>query len=74
MIDSKSPIVMFTAEDRCDRCNAQAYMLTYRDGFELTFCLHHAKKHVDNLIIDGWKVVYDTAAIEALADDNKVVI
>jgi hypothetical protein len=31
-----------TAQDRCDRCGAQAYVrATMESGFELLFCAHH---------------------------------
>ena len=34
-----------TAQDRCDRCGAQAYVrVTLASGGELAFCLHHGKK------------------------------
>lgn len=31
--------------DRCDSCNAQAYVRVVVHGSELLFCGHHAKKH-----------------------------
>jgi ethanolamine ammonia-lyase small subunit len=35
-----------TAQDRCDRCGAQAYVLVRLEtGGELFFCAHHARKH-----------------------------
>lgn len=35
-----------TAEDRCDRCGAQAYVrVTLADGGELYFCGHHMRMH-----------------------------
>ena len=34
-----------TAADRCDRCNAQAYVrLVLNAGSELLFCAHHYSK------------------------------
>lgn len=39
-----------TAQDRCDRCGAQAYLrVTLLSGGELFFCAHHAKRHRDKL-------------------------
>ncbi|HLS49840.1 MAG TPA: hypothetical protein VK024_07575 [Actinomycetaceae bacterium] len=38
-----------TAEDRCDRCGAQAYVRVALSGGELLFCAHHARKHADAL-------------------------
>lgn len=37
-----------TAEDRCDRCGAQAYLrVELASGGELLFCGHHAREHGD---------------------------
>lgn len=39
-----------TAEDRCDRCGAQAYVRVTLDGGSiLLFCGHHFKEHEDRL-------------------------
>ena len=39
-----------TAEDRCDRCGAQAYLrVELQTGGELLFCAHHAREHGDKL-------------------------
>lgn len=39
-----------TAEDRCDRCGAQAYLrVELASGGELLFCGHHAREHGDAL-------------------------
>jgi len=39
-----------TAEDRCDRCGAQAYVrVTLGGGGELLFCAHHARQHEEKL-------------------------
>lgn len=39
-----------TAEDRCDRCGAQAYVrVTLDGGSTLLFCGHHFKEHEDRL-------------------------
>lgn len=38
-----SPI---TAQDRCDRCGAQAYVrVVLSTGGELLFCAHHGREH-----------------------------
>jgi hypothetical protein len=34
-----------TAADRCDRCNAQAYVRVVMPSGELLFCAHHAREH-----------------------------
>ena len=39
-----------TAEDRCDRCGAQAYLrVELQSGGELLFCAHHAREHGEAL-------------------------
>jgi hypothetical protein len=39
-----------TAQDRCDRCGAQAYLrVELASGGELLFCAHHAREHGDAL-------------------------
>ncbi len=38
------------AEDRCDRCGAQAYVrVTMESGLELLFCAHHARTYEPRL-------------------------
>jgi hypothetical protein len=37
---------LLTANDRCDRCGAQAYVrVILVSGSELLFCAHHAREH-----------------------------
>ena len=39
-----------TAQDRCDRCGAQAYIrVTLASGGELLFCAHHGRAHESKL-------------------------
>ncbi len=39
-----------TAEDRCDRCGAQAYVQAeLLTGAELLFCGHHARQYEEKL-------------------------
>lgn len=38
-----------TAQDRCDRCGAQAYVRVGLPVGELLFCAHHARKHAEAL-------------------------
>jgi hypothetical protein len=39
-----------TAEDRCDRCGAQAYVrVVLVSGGELLFCAHHGREHASAL-------------------------
>lgn len=45
-----APKPALTAEDRCDRCGAQAYLrVELQSGGELLFCAHHAREHGDKL-------------------------
>jgi hypothetical protein len=45
-----APSAALTAEDRCDRCGAQAYLRVHlQSGGELLFCAHHAREHGDAL-------------------------
>lgn len=37
---------MLAADDRCDRCGAQAYVLVrLHSGLDLQFCVHHYTAH-----------------------------
>ncbi len=39
-----------TADDRCDRCGARAYVrAVLPGGGELLFCAHHGRRHVKRL-------------------------
>lgn len=67
MIDTDLPVIEFTAEDRCDRCGAQAYAVAMREGLsDLLFCMHHRKRYFDALLDDGWTVIDDVAGLERL--------
>ena len=44
------PDPTLTAQDRCDRCGAQAYLRAVMPGGgDLLFCRHHAREHGDKL-------------------------
>ncbi|WP_340538797.1 DUF7455 domain-containing protein [Nocardioides sp. GXZ039] len=50
MTTATAPGAALTAEDRCDRCGAQAYLrVELQSGGELLFCAHHAREHGDKL-------------------------
>ncbi len=50
MTTAVAPTAALTAEDRCDRCGAQAYLrVELASGGELLFCAHHAREHGDKL-------------------------
>lgn len=72
MIDTNAPVVEFTAQDRCDRCGAQAFVSYNKGWYELLFCLHHSKKHNVSLEADGWVAAYDFKAIESFVDNEPV--
>lgn len=39
-----------TVADRCDRCGAQAFVRArLAGGFELLFCAHHGREHLNKL-------------------------
>lgn len=42
--------------DRCDRCQAQAYLVAMKDKFELMFCAHHGTEFLAGLKSDGWDI------------------
>ena len=55
-----------TAEDRCDRCGAQAYLrVELQTGGELLFCAHHAREHGDKLAEVAEVVVDETHKLSA---------
>lgn len=55
-----------TAEDRCDRCGAQAYLrVELQSGGELLFCAHHAREHGDALRDVAANVVDETHKLSA---------
>lgn len=72
MINTKHPSIEFDANDRCDRCAAQAYAAYRKDGLELQFCLHHAKQHNLALEVEDWQPFFDYAAIEHLVEPERV--
>lgn len=45
-----------TGLDRCDRCNAQAYMIAMKGKQELLFCAHHGTKHLSALVEAGFDI------------------
>lgn len=50
MTTTVAPSAPLTAEDRCDRCGAQAYLrVELATGGELLFCAHHAREHGEKL-------------------------
>lgn len=50
MTTALAPTTALTAQDRCDRCGAQAYVrVRLATGGELLFCSHHGRKFDEQL-------------------------
>lgn len=56
--------VSLTAQDRCDRCGAQAYHVARKDGLTLQWCSHHEREYGPALVLAGWQIVADSASID----------
>jgi hypothetical protein len=61
-------VISLTAHNRCDRCGSQAYMQAEHDDLrsELLFCKHHANRHQDKLLDEGWTLYWDTVGLDSL--------
>jgi len=44
-VATEVPEVKLTANDRCDRCGAQAYVVTAHAAGDLKWCAHHFAQH-----------------------------
>lgn len=52
--------ITLTAQDRCDRCGAQAYhRATLPSSLELFFCNHDLRKHMSKLVEQEARVESD---------------
>lgn len=61
MTTAVAPSSTLTAEDRCDRCGAQAYLrVELASGLDLLFCAHHAREHGEKLKEVATTVVDET--------------
>jgi hypothetical protein len=49
---------VFNAEDRCDRCGAQAKHEATKNGRQLfiLLCNHHYEEHKDKLLYEYWLI------------------
>ena len=52
MIEQEEQVWLLDATDRCDKCQAQAYVKIIGNVGELLFCNHHYNKIMDNT--DGY--------------------
>jgi hypothetical protein len=53
MTEQEAPVWLLDATDRCDRCQAQAYVKVIGKVGDLLFCAHHYNKAMDDAI--GYK-------------------
>jgi len=53
MIAEEQKVWLLDATDRCDRCQAQAYIKVIGNAGELLFCSHHYNKVMDD--VEGYK-------------------
>lgn len=51
-----APVFRLTAQDRCDTCQAQAYIAAKVKGSELLYCAHHGRKYEAKLraVASSW--------------------
>lgn len=40
-----NPEQVLVPADRCDRCGAQAFVMTHHEAGDLLWCAHHAHEH-----------------------------
>jgi len=57
MTTEETKVWILDATDRCDRCQAQAYVKVVGNAGELLFCSHHYNKVMDNAV--GYKKMMD---------------
>lgn len=68
ILDKGLPFTPLQAQDRCDRCGAQAFVRVattggfYSKALELLFCGHHFARHELALMPSGFAVVNDDRA------------
>ncbi|MEO5877182.1 MAG: hypothetical protein ABIS86_20590 [Streptosporangiaceae bacterium] len=61
MTGTLAPSKPLTAQDRCDRCGAQAYVrATLAGGADLLFCAHHGRKYGETLRSTGADIQDET--------------
>lgn len=66
MVTEEVEMVTFDANDRCDRCLAQALAVARKDGVaDLMFCWHHKEEFGEALLDQGWEVIEDYETYES---------
>lgn len=68
MEDTKTQTL--TLQDRCDRCNAQAFVLAKGMEGELLFCGHHFTKHEEALYNWAYEIVDEREFINAKSQSS----
>ena len=56
--------------DRCDRCNAQAFVLVKMVAGELMFCGHHYTKHQTTLDKMAFEIIDERGSINAKSESS----
>lgn len=67
-LDTENPLapsLALTANERCDRCGAQAYIRAAFAVSDLLFCAHHGRKHLSVLIEQALFIEDHTAMINS---------
>jgi hypothetical protein len=68
VIEKEQVEYKLTAHDRCDRCQAQAYVSASGVNGELFFCSHHFNKYSEELV----KWSYDIVDERIRLQENKL--
>lgn len=63
-------IQSLTALDRCDRCQAQAYVAVKGLSGELLFCGHHFAKHQEALELWSYQIIDDREFINKKSESS----
>lgn len=63
-----------TVADRCDRCGAQAFVRArLAGGFELLFCAHHGREHIEKLRdLDDIEITDESHKLHADSESESV--
>lgn len=56
-METATETITFNAQERCDRCGAQALARASHEGLsDLLFCKHHVNEQRDGLTSKGWTI------------------
>jgi hypothetical protein len=69
-VEEKTEDIVLTAQDRCDQCSAQAYVLVDGISGSLLFCAHHYTKIMNN---PGAKKAIESFAYKTLDKRDTVL-